>query len=93
MNCIHQSLLDLMGWKRVQLGHVQNFVKEKQLKLDALQQGLITIYSKGEDTVLVRDIDKLRKVDYVYWCRRSKMMEGQRGRKYSLFLSTFGSDK
>ncbi|GAA0143906.1 hypothetical protein LIER_04479 [Lithospermum erythrorhizon] len=73
VNCIRQSRLDLMGWKRTKLGHVQNSIKEKQVKLDALQQNLITISSKGEATVLARDIDKLKAVDDIYWCRRSKM--------------------
>ncbi|GAA0176390.1 hypothetical protein LIER_29393 [Lithospermum erythrorhizon] len=65
--------LDLMDWKRTKLGHIQNSIKEKQLKLDALQQGLITVSSKGEAIVLARDMDKLRAADDIYWCQRSKI--------------------
>ncbi|GAA0155012.1 hypothetical protein LIER_12839 [Lithospermum erythrorhizon] len=69
--------LDLMGWKRTKLGHVQNSIKEKQVRLDALKQNLITISSKGEATVLARDIDKLREADDIYWCQRSKLHTSQ----------------
>ncbi|GAA0157532.1 hypothetical protein LIER_14783 [Lithospermum erythrorhizon] len=63
MDCIRQCRLDLMGWKREKLGHVQISIKEKHMQLDILQQETITASSKGGATVLARDIDKLRAVD------------------------------
>ncbi|GAA0145264.1 hypothetical protein LIER_36094 [Lithospermum erythrorhizon] len=66
MECICNSHLGLLKLKREKLGHVQNTIKDKQLKLDELQRGVIKIASKGEATTLAKKIDKLREVDDLY---------------------------
>ncbi|GAA0168847.1 hypothetical protein LIER_23471 [Lithospermum erythrorhizon] len=54
-------------------------------QMEQFRKGTITASSKGEATVLALDIDKLRAVDEVYWCQRSKVfwrVKGDRNTTY-----------
>ncbi|GAA0154188.1 hypothetical protein LIER_12244 [Lithospermum erythrorhizon] len=82
--------LGLLQWKRERLGNVQKSIMEKQGQLDELQRGLITVLSKGQAMVLARAIDKLREVDELYWCQRSRVLwrlKGDRNTTYFHALS------
>ncbi|GAA0151957.1 hypothetical protein LIER_10558 [Lithospermum erythrorhizon] len=41
-------------------------------QLDELQRGVIIVLSKGQAMVLASAINKLREVDELYWCQRSR---------------------
>ncbi|GAA0141147.1 hypothetical protein LIER_42647 [Lithospermum erythrorhizon] len=71
--CIQNSRLGLLEWKRNVLGNVQDKIESKQATLHCLNQGTITNVSKEQAFTLIKEIDKLRETNDVYWRQRSRV--------------------
>ncbi|GAA0157923.1 hypothetical protein LIER_15078 [Lithospermum erythrorhizon] len=93
LESIWNTRLGLLKWKREKLGHVQNTIKAKQALLDSLQQGTITLSSKHQACVLAKDIDRLREVDEVYWCQRSRALWRVKGDRNTAYFHVLSVDR
>ncbi|GAA0165800.1 hypothetical protein LIER_21111 [Lithospermum erythrorhizon] len=90
---IRDCRLELLKWKRESLGKVHSSIQEKQDELDVLNQGSISMASKGRATVLAQEIDKLREADEFYWCQRSRAIWRVKGDRNTAFFHAISAER
>ncbi|GAA0166401.1 hypothetical protein LIER_21558 [Lithospermum erythrorhizon] len=91
--CIQNSRLGLLQWKREVLENVQNIIEAKQASLDTLNQGVITNNSKVQALSLIKEIDKLREANDVYWRQRSRVEWHIKGDRNTAYFHALSSQK